>query len=83
VDTALERRDAGQTGPITRGDGSTVASHMTWLQSRSPLAFQAYRSLGNLTVDRLLAAGVIDTTQASDVLRALEVTMEPPQRGDA
>ncbi|MGA0208311.1 MAG: Rossmann-like and DUF2520 domain-containing protein [Candidatus Nanopelagicales bacterium] len=83
VDTALERRDAGQTGPIMRGDGSTVASHMAWLQSRSPLAFQAYRSLGNLTVDRLLAAGVIDTTQASDVLRALEVTMEPPQRGDA
>jgi predicted short-subunit dehydrogenase-like oxidoreductase (DUF2520 family) len=83
VDTALERRDAGQTGPITRGDGSTVASHMAWLETRSPLAFQAYRALGNLTVDRLLAAGVIDTAQASDVLRGLEGSADLPIRGEA
>lgn len=72
VETALERSDRGQTGPITRGDGSTVSSHLAWLEGRAPLAAQAYRSLGKLTVDRLLAAGVIDTTQASDVLHALE-----------
>lgn len=72
VETALERRDKGQTGPITRGDGSTVTSHLEWLDVRAPLAARAYRSLGELTVDRLLAAGVIDTTQASDVLHALE-----------
>lgn len=72
VETALERSDKGQTGPITRGDGSTVASHLMWLDDRAPLTAQAYRSLGKLTVDRLLAAGVIDTTQASDVLHALE-----------
>ena len=72
VETALERGDKGQTGPITRGDGSTVAAHLSWLAEQAPLAEQAYRSLGKLTVDRLLAAGVIDTRQASDVLRALE-----------
>ncbi len=72
VETALERGDKGQTGPITRGDGSTVASHLEWLSDQAPLAAQAYRSLGKLTVDRLLAAGVIDTHQASDVLHALE-----------
>lgn len=72
VETALERSDRGQTGPITRGDGSTVASHLGWLEARAPLSAQAYRALGMLTVDRLLGAGVIDTTQASDVLHALE-----------
>ena len=72
VETALERGDKGQTGPITRGDGSTVRSHLDWFDGRAPLAAQAYRSLGRLTVDRLLASGVIDTTQASDVLHAIE-----------
>ena len=74
VETALERGDKGQTGPITRGDGSTVRSHLLWFDGRAPLAGNAYRSLGRLTVDRLLAAGVIDTSQASDVLHALEAT---------
>ena len=74
VETALERGDKGQTGPITRGDGTTVRSHLSWFDDRAPLAGNAYRSLGRLTVDRLLAAGVIDTSQASAVLHALETT---------
>ena len=76
VETALERGDRAQTGPITRGDGSTVAAHLAWLGQRAPLAEQAYRALGRLTVDRMLAAGVIDTAQACDVLHALERTTE-------
>lgn len=75
VETALERGDKGQTGPITRGDGSTVAVHLTWLTDQAPLAAQAYRSLGKLTVDRLLAAGVINTDQASNVVHALDGTV--------
>jgi len=74
VETALERGDKGQTGPITRGDGTTVASHLEWLSRQAPLTAQAYRSLGKLTVDRLLAAGVIDIEQASNVVHALDGT---------
>lgn len=81
VETALERGDKGQTGPITRGDGTTVASHLEWLSSQAPLAAQAYRSLGKLTVDRLLAAGVIDTEQASNVVHALDGTTMDHQDG--
>lgn len=76
VETALERGDRAQTGPITRGDGSTVAAHLTWLAREAPLAEQAYRALGRLTVDRMLASRVIDTAQASDVLHALEQTAD-------
>lgn len=72
VETALERGDRAQTGPITRGDGSTISAHLAWLALRAPLAEEAYRALGRLTVDRMLASGVIDTEQASDVLRGLE-----------
>lgn len=80
VETALERGDKGQTGPITRGDGPTVASHLNWLGEQAPLAAQAYRSLGKLTVDRLLAAGVIDTDQASNVVHALDGTDQSESR---
>ena len=83
VETALERGDRGQTGPITRGDGSTVASHLNWLDARAPLTAASYRSLGRLTVDRLLAAGVIDTSQASDVLHALDGTSDSLSTGSA
>lgn len=72
VETALERGDRGQTGPIVRGDAQAVAAHVAYFDESAPLTAQAYRSLGRLTVDRMLAAGVIDTTQASAVLTSLE-----------
>jgi predicted short-subunit dehydrogenase-like oxidoreductase (DUF2520 family) len=74
VETALERGDRAQTGPISRADASTVAEHVRVLRENSPLAAQAYRALGRLTVDRLLEVGVLDTDGASSVLRELEET---------
>lgn len=72
VDTALERGDRAQTGPISRSDARTIEEHVQNLAERAPLAAHAYRSLGRLTVDRLLAAGVLTGEQASHVLHALE-----------
>jgi predicted short-subunit dehydrogenase-like oxidoreductase (DUF2520 family) len=74
IETALERGDRAQTGPISRADASTVAEHVRVLRENSPLAAQAYRALGRLTVDRLLEVGVLDTDGASSVLRELEET---------
>ena len=72
VETALERGDRGQTGPISRADSEAVDAHLEYLDADAPLAAQAYRALGTLTVDRLLAAGVLDASQASKVLTSLE-----------
>ena len=72
VETALERGEGGQTGPISRADDATVAEHLALLSEQALLVAQAYRALGLLTVDRLLDAGVLDTEQASRVLRSLE-----------
>ncbi len=74
VETALERGEGGQTGPISRADDATVTEHLALLSQQAPLVAQAYRALGLLTVDRLLDAGVLDTEQASRVLRSLEET---------
>lgn len=72
VETALERGDRGQTGPLTRGDAETVTAHLGVLDVQSPLAGAAYRALGRLSVDRLLAAAVIDAAAASSLLASLE-----------
>jgi predicted short-subunit dehydrogenase-like oxidoreductase (DUF2520 family) len=72
VDTALERGDRGQTGPITRADARALEAHLDYLDGQAPLTARAYRALGCLTVDRLLAAGVIDAAGALSVLSALE-----------
>lgn len=72
VETALERGDRAQTGPISRADAETVSEHLHLLEDQAPLVAQSYRALGKLTVDRLLDAGVLDGEQASRVLRALE-----------
>jgi len=72
VETALERGDRGQTGPITRADAQAIEAHLAYFDDEAPLAAQAYRALGRLTVDRLLAAGLLDTNEASSVLTALE-----------
>lgn len=72
VETALERGDRGQTGPIVRADAEAIDAHLQYFDEAAPLAAQAYRALGRLTVDRLLAAGVIDASQASSVLTSLE-----------
>ncbi len=56
VETALERGEGGQTGPISRADDATVAEHLALLSEQAPLVAQAYRALGLLTVDRLLDA---------------------------
>jgi len=72
VETALERGDRAQTGPISRADSATVTEHLHLLNDQAPLVAQSYRALGKLTVDRLLDAGVLDAEQASRVLRAFE-----------
>ena len=76
VETALERGDRAQTGPISRADAETVSEHLHLLALQAPLVAQSYLALGKLTVDRLLDAGVLDAQQASHVLRALEESQE-------
>jgi predicted short-subunit dehydrogenase-like oxidoreductase (DUF2520 family) len=42
---------AALTGPISRGEVGTVARHLAALEGSKPLIVQAYRLLGQLTVD--------------------------------
>jgi predicted short-subunit dehydrogenase-like oxidoreductase (DUF2520 family) len=73
LDNALRFGDAGLTGPVARGDASTVAAHVAAL-SGSPAVRAGYVALARLTADRALAAGLL---KAADAERLLDVLGGP------
>jgi len=70
LDNALRFGDAGLTGPVARGDSSTVASHLAAIEAADRDALPAYLALARLTADRALAAGRLS---AGDAERLLDV----------
>jgi predicted short-subunit dehydrogenase-like oxidoreductase (DUF2520 family) len=70
LDNALRFGDAGLTGPVARGDNSTVAAHLAAIRAADPGALPVYLALARLTADRALAAGRLS---ASDAERLLDV----------
>ncbi len=71
LDNALRNSDAALTGPISRGDVSTVSAHIAELKKLSPATLAAYKAMGRLTLDRALEAGLISATQAQALLDVL------------
>jgi predicted short-subunit dehydrogenase-like oxidoreductase (DUF2520 family) len=71
LDNGLRFGDAGLTGPVARGDDTTVAAHLAVLATRDPAALPAYRALARLTADRALAAGLLSPGDAERLLDVL------------
>jgi len=58
------------TGPIARGDTSTIKKHLNAFEETAPALLSTYRELGLQTIPIALAKGKIDQRQAEE-LRAL------------
>ena len=71
LDNALRHGDPALTGPVARGDASTVADHLATMSDLSPVVTDSYRSLARLTADRAVAAGLIDLAAAEQLLAVL------------
>jgi predicted short-subunit dehydrogenase-like oxidoreductase (DUF2520 family) len=71
LDNALRFGDAGLSGPVARGDETTVAAHVAVIAGRAPAALPAYRALARLTADRALAAGLLSPGDAERLLDVL------------
>jgi predicted short-subunit dehydrogenase-like oxidoreductase (DUF2520 family) len=71
LDNALRFGDAGLSGPVARGDETTVAAHVAVIADRDPAALPAYRALARLTADRALAAGRLSPDDAARLLDVL------------
>ncbi len=71
LDNALRSGDHALTGPVARGDSGTVAAHVAAIAAQSPPAAAAYVAMARLTADRALAAGLLDSARAADLLDVL------------
>ncbi|SOD70553.1 predicted short-subunit dehydrogenase-like oxidoreductase [Jatrophihabitans sp. GAS493] len=57
LDNVLRLRDGALTGPVSRGDVATVATHLTTLRAQAPQTVAAYIAMARRTAERASAAG--------------------------
>lgn len=75
LDNALAAGDAALTGPVSRGDVQTVASHVADLESNAPQTLPSYLAMAWATLDRVVTDGrllPIRAARIADVLEAAE-----------
>ena len=68
--------EAALTGPIARGDGKTVTTHLAALDENARELSGLYRALGSWTVGLALRKGSIEEADARSLLEALA---DPPR----
>lgn len=71
LDNVLRSGDAALTGPVSRGDAGTVASHVAEFRRVAPESVDAYIQLARRTAARALASGRLKATDAEPLLDAL------------
>ena len=71
LDNVLRQGDAALTGPVARGDASTVAQHVAAIDEVAPEAVAAYVALARRTATRALASGRLRAADAEPLLDAL------------
>lgn len=59
------------TGPIARGDVTTVETHLEEMGNKIPSVMPLYRLLGQATADVASAKGTIDETELRELLKTL------------
>lgn len=71
LDNALRSGDGALTGPVSRGDAGTLATHLRTLSAHSPESVAAYVAMARLTADRALTSGRLRPAQAGPLLDVL------------
>jgi predicted short-subunit dehydrogenase-like oxidoreductase (DUF2520 family) len=72
LDNALRLGDAALTGPVSRGDVATVASHLATLSDEAPDVVASYVAMTRRTAERAEASGRLRPEQAAEVRRTVE-----------
>ncbi|MGD9526026.1 Rossmann-like and DUF2520 domain-containing protein [Pseudonocardia sp.] len=72
LDNALRHGDRALTGPVSRGDSRTVASHLRELHAVDPEMERTYRVLARRTAHRAAKSGLLPDHLADEVLNTLE-----------
>jgi predicted short-subunit dehydrogenase-like oxidoreductase (DUF2520 family) len=77
LDNSLRHGDRALTGPVARGDASTVSAHLSAIAARAPEALSAYIEMSRLTAVRALAAGTLSASSAEALLDVLASPERP------
>src|SRR3954463_11652809 len=72
LDNGLRRGDRGLTGPVSRGDVGTVATHLETLTERSPRSVDAYVAMAQRTTERALASGRLKRHEGAPLIELLD-----------
>ncbi len=71
LDNVLRLGDAALTGPVSRGDVATVASHLATLRAQAPEQLPSYIAMAARTSQRALASGRLSPAQAAALSEVL------------
>ena len=72
LDNALRLGDAALTGPVSRGDVATVATHLATLSDEAPDVVASYVAMTRRTTERAEASGRLRPDQAAELRKTLE-----------
>ena len=73
LENALTNGDLALTGPVSRGDTGTVATHLATLKTLDdPDLFETYRAMALATARRAEDAGFINAAKLEELLQILE-----------
>ena len=76
LDNALTYEDAALTGPVVRGDRSTVAAHLHALLLDAPSAtVDAYLAMARATVDQSVTDGRLSRERAREIIGLLDAAV--------
>lgn len=71
LDNVLRLGDAALTGPVVRGDVTTVAAHVETLRREAPDVLPAYQAMARRTAERARESGRLPAARADEILAVL------------
>jgi predicted short-subunit dehydrogenase-like oxidoreductase (DUF2520 family) len=72
LDNVLRLGDAALTGPVSRGDVATLATHLSTVGARAPDVLPSYLAMARRTAQRAHATGRLSDGQLAAVIETLE-----------
>ena len=75
LDNALSYGDAALTGPVVRGDRSTVSAHLHALAGAAPATLDSYVAMARATAEDAVQDGRLDRERARSILAVLDAAV--------
>jgi predicted short-subunit dehydrogenase-like oxidoreductase (DUF2520 family) len=72
LDNVLRLGDAALTGPVSRGDVATLATHLRTVAAQAPDVLPSYLAMARRTAERAHATGRLSDSQLAAVIETLE-----------